>query len=325
MASTSSSSCNKKRKVDVENRLFNAEWTDLYVFDEDHRVNKPVCLICLNTVAVNKTANVKRHHETRHQDFIGQFPLGSEKRKQKIRKLQDSRQMQLAALKTFTTTQKKSTEASLKISCVLAQAMVPYSFGLVIKECIQIAIDTLCSERKEIQQAVNDISLSRKTVTTRIEDMSSIIFSNLIASLKECDCYSLALDESTDQEDIAQLAVFVRFYNKQQSTFVEQLLRLIPLEQHTTGQVIYDKLTSCLREHGLPVERIVSVSTDGAPAMSGTVNGLAGRLARDNPHILFIHCIIHQAVLCAKLSGMYTLYNSTSSKVNVLAEIAMQL
>ena len=55
----------KKRKVDSENRAFNLEWTDSFLFILPTGSTKPVCLICSETVALIKSANVKRHYETK--------------------------------------------------------------------------------------------------------------------------------------------------------------------------------------------------------------------------------------------------------------------
>ena len=44
----------------------------------------------------------------------------------------------------------------------------------------------------------------------RVEDMSTTIEHTLKDHLKLCEVYGLALDESTDNSDTAQLAMFVR-------------------------------------------------------------------------------------------------------------------
>lgn len=54
----------KKRKVDVEHRLFNEDWREKYLFTLSK--GKPVCLICSESVAVQKEYNLKRHYETKH-------------------------------------------------------------------------------------------------------------------------------------------------------------------------------------------------------------------------------------------------------------------
>ena len=50
--------------------------------------------------------------------------------------------------------------------------------------------------------------------------------------------------------------------------------------------------------------------------MTGRVKGLVARLATVAPHMQFLHCIIHQAVLCAKLSG--DLKNTMDTVMNVV-------
>lgn len=51
---------------------------------------------------------------------------------------------------------------------------------------------------------------------------------------------SLAIDESTDNTDISQLCIFVRYLNGK--VFREELLALLPLEDNTTGDIIIGKL-----------------------------------------------------------------------------------
>ena len=155
----------KKRKVDTEYRIFNESWTDAFVFTFDTTSQKPTCLICQAIVAVNKAANLKRHHETKHSEFVANFPIGSEARKNKIQGLQASRTRQVQGLASFTGVQKRSTEVSLKINSILAKAMVPYSHGPIIKQCIQTACETLFPGNREVNQAVADLALSRKTMS----------------------------------------------------------------------------------------------------------------------------------------------------------------
>lgn len=69
------------------------------------------------------------------------------------------------------------------------------------------------------------------------------------------------------------------------------------------GEVIYQKIVMFFNEHELDLQKVCMLVTDGAPAMMGRVKGLVARLAAIAPHMQFLHCIIHQSVLCAKLSG----------------------
>ena len=77
----------RRRKVDSENRAFNPEWTDSFMFILSTGNTNSVCLICSETVALIKSANVKRHYETKHNGFQQTYPLKSELRSQKISSL----------------------------------------------------------------------------------------------------------------------------------------------------------------------------------------------------------------------------------------------
>ena len=76
---------------------------------------------------------------------------------------------------------------------------------------------------------------------------------------------------------------------------------MIGLDGDTTGESVYNALVSKLDELGIPLDRCMSVTTDGAPAMVGTQQRLVARLRKDKQYLLAFHCIIHQTVLCGKL------------------------
>lgn len=54
----------KKRKVDNERRVFQETWTEDYFFVEV--IGKSVCLVCGESLAVLKKANLERHYSTKH-------------------------------------------------------------------------------------------------------------------------------------------------------------------------------------------------------------------------------------------------------------------
>ncbi len=78
----------KKRKIDVENRQFQSEWTDKYLFVLPAATsNKPVCLLCNDCIAVMKEYNLKRHYTSNHGSFSASFPEGSEEQRGKVQRL----------------------------------------------------------------------------------------------------------------------------------------------------------------------------------------------------------------------------------------------
>ena len=198
-----------KRNRNESTREFQDEWTLEYAFIFRH--GKPQCLLCQETIAVNKKTNIKRHHETKHREFTTSFPLGSVARHQKLDKLQKSLTSSENMLASFTAADKRATEASLRVSKILAKAMLPYSHAEIVKECMVEAMETLFPDKRDVIGKVKAIPLSRKTATGRIESINDYLSMTLLTHIDQADYFSIAMDESTDIMYVAQLAVLVRY------------------------------------------------------------------------------------------------------------------
>ena len=84
--------------------------------------------------------------------------------------------------------------------------MKPFSDEEFLKRGILIAVNALCPKKKHL---FYDISLSRNTVTRRIENMAAGAKQTSGDICQEFQYFSLALDESIDAKVTAQLAIFV--------------------------------------------------------------------------------------------------------------------
>jgi hypothetical protein len=73
------------------------------------------------------------------------------------------------------------------------------------------AAEILCPEK---QQLFKIIRLSANTVADRVNDLAADIQCQLKEKCKDFVAYSIAIDESTDVTDIAQLAIFIRGVNE---------------------------------------------------------------------------------------------------------------
>ena len=73
----------------------------------------------------------------------------------------------------------------------------------------------------------------------RCEDLSGDVFKQLLSKLRACPARLIALAESTDRSDSAQLLVSVRYFDNGVS---EDILCLIPLKGTTTAADICNAL-----------------------------------------------------------------------------------
>ncbi|KAF3841488.1 hypothetical protein F7725_007350 [Dissostichus mawsoni] len=202
------------------------------------------------------------------------------------------------------TDQERATAASLRVAWILGKNKRPFTDAETVKECMLASIEEVVADekiRKSVIDSIKNIPISDTSTSRRVETLASDVFEILLDKLRKAEVMSLAIDESTDSSDVAQLCLYVRFFDGE--CFREDLLGLIPLDGHTTGEVMFHKVVSFFKEHKLGLDRINMLVTDGAPAMSGRTQGLSARLADVAPQLRSLHCLIHQSLLCAKLSG----------------------
>ena len=204
----------------------------------------------------------------------------------------------------------------LCFACILGK---PFSDGEMIKDCIMAASDVICPQLKTDFAA---ISLSRQTITRRTEQISTDLQTQLRMKVDEFECCSIALDESTDNRDTAQLAIFIRGVDKSLQV-TEELLALRSMKDTTTGADILKEVMVALEDFKIDLRKLTGVATDGAPAMIGKNIGFAGlfrkRFEDENLECpAMLHCIIHQENLAAKSLKMENVLATVKSAVNFI-------
>ncbi|XP_065676774.1 general transcription factor II-I repeat domain-containing protein 2-like [Hydra vulgaris] len=213
----------------------------------------------------------------------------------------------------------KSNELVIKPSYNLAHLITfhsrPFNDGEFIKNCLIKIAKILCPEKIK---DFNNISLSRNTVAERVNGIATDLRSQLTKICKDVDAFSIAVDESTDVKDVAQLSVFIRGCNFKYE-ITEELLELIPMHGTTTCADIFLEIEKIPDKYKLPITKLVSIVADGAPAMIGSKKGLVGKLnEKIGKEINNFYCIIHQEVLCRKIIDLDYVIKRIASAVNFI-------
>ena len=156
----------------------------------------------------------------------------------------------------------------------------------------------------EVISALSDVQLGASTMARRVSSLSENLTEQVDRDLAACRWFSIQCDESVDSASTAQLMIFIQMVFDDFST-KEELLTLLPLKATTRGVDIYTAVKNFFVEKKVPLNKLASITTDGAPAMTGRHAGFIAQRRNDPdfPTFLHYHCIIHQQAICAKVTG----------------------
>uniref|UniRef100_A0AAR2KU72 DUF4371 domain-containing protein n=1 Tax=Pygocentrus nattereri TaxID=42514 RepID=A0AAR2KU72_PYGNA len=294
----------KKRKIDSECRIFSQQWTsdDFFVQCKE----KAVCLICQESISEkfdcltgqvrsDKIAKLKHVLTTQQNSFLKQKQLNI-----------------------------SSVRASFQLAKLIAKSGKPFTEGEFVKQCLTAVVMEMCPEKTDSFSAV---SLSAPTITRRVEEMGDNLHLQLQTKTNSLCCFSLALDESNDVHDMAQLLIFIRGINEKFKV-TEELAALQSIKGTTTEEDIYEKVCQTVADLGLDWAKLTSVTTDGAPSMVGSARGVIVRINREmserrHPRPITIHCLIHQQALCCKAVKWDSVMKVVVSCVNFIKANAL--
>jgi hypothetical protein len=116
--------------------------------------------------------------------------------------------------------------------------------------------------------------------------------------------YSVAIDESTDTTDAAQLAILIRGVDGN-FKIMEELVALAPLKDTIKTTVLYTALQIMLKKCQLKINNVSALITDGAPAVRQQRRSYRDDKKNDakesrNNDIMTFHCRMYQENTCAK-------------------------
>ena len=132
----------RKRKIEEDMRNFNEKWTSEYFFIENAD-SRPLCLICEQTVSVNKEYNIKRHYDSKHANGVYR-KLKGRNIELKVEQLKEQLKSQRLMFQKMHTDNEKTVWCSFLIAQRIAQTMKPYSEGDFVKKCLTKVVEELC-------------------------------------------------------------------------------------------------------------------------------------------------------------------------------------
>lgn len=204
-----------------------------------------VCLVCKENIAVLKDYNLRRHYETKHGDKYKN--LSATERDRTAEALLAKLQKQQGLFTRLHSSREGAVMTSFVISHKIAKRSKPFADGEFVKDCLVESATLLCPEKKD---TFNLVPLSRRTVTRRIEDIAENLELQLRTTVDTFDFFSVALDESCDVRDTAQLLVFVRGITKD-LTLTEELAAVRSMKDTTTGSDLFVEVNACFDKLGL--------------------------------------------------------------------------
>ena len=160
--------------------------------------------------------------------------------------------------------------------------------------------------------------------------MENDVTNQLKEKIKSFLYFSLALDESTDTTDTAQLLIYIRGVDMELN-IIEELLDIVSLKGRTCGEDIFDAVHDVGLKFALNWDKLVSITTDGAPSMTGREKGFVSRLRKflsinnlPESKLVNIHCMIHREALCAQSASLNNVTSTVVKTVNYVKSSALR-
>ena len=113
--------------------------------------------------------------------------------------------------------------------------------------------------------------------------MAQCVENSLYDYLKT-SAFSLQLEESTLPGNEALLLAYVK-----EEQFCQELLFSKCLETDTKGLTLFTELNRFFDEKAIPLTNIISVTTDGSPAIVARYRGFLAYLKQAVPHVCSVH------------------------------------
>ncbi|XP_053390185.1 uncharacterized protein LOC128553096 isoform X2 [Mercenaria mercenaria] len=154
-------------------------------------------------------------------------------------------------------------------------------------------------QNEMVKQYVQENPKLTYTSPLSIQDIiKSIAFAfedDTLKAIRDAKCYALMADESTDEANREQFAVFIKFLKGKQVT--DAFMGVIRVVS-TDAASLMEAIERFLQGKGIDIKKAIFVGFDGCNVMSGVNKGLQRRFRHVVPFQLYINCRNHRLALC---------------------------
>ena len=152
---------------------------------------------------------------------------------------------------------------------------------------------------EHFQTAKHNALYTSKTIQNEIiEVCGHVIRTTILDDIRNAGIFSVMADETADIANKEQLAISIRYVNKNTKVIEEKFLGYSECETGVTGSAIADRILQHLADWQLPATKLRGQTYDGAGAMAGKRKGAAARIVELYPKALYSHCASHILNLC---------------------------
>ena len=137
----------------------------------------------------------------------------------------------------------------------------------------------------------------------------------------------MALDESTDVSDTAQVLIYIRGVDKSYEVH-EELLDMYSIHGTTTGTDIFKGVEMAINQKNLRWKNMKCITTDGGKNTSGKDKGVLALVSKavengGGSKPLVSHCILHQQSLCGKYLDLSEVLKPVISTVTFIRSFGL--
>lgn len=186
--------------------------------------------------------------------------------------------------------QDKVAKAELLISGFMAEHNMPFRQADHLVDVFKRAFPD--------SEIAKEVSLKKTKASYVLQDGIAWDEYQKIVNICKENKFSLVIDESTDVSVSQNLALVIRFYDKDRSKVTDAFLDTVEVDDGS-AKGLYSAVKKVFNSKEIPMNNIIGFASDNCSTMLGANNGFQALLKKDFPSVFVMGCICHSFALCA--------------------------